>query len=142
MLYLLRPGQVVNMSRYVSMHCVYRLRMPANSHTARKQLLAITTRTSHRVHVHESQVVHFSVLRWMTSEIVFATTRSACTDGCSSSNLRNTWSARCGMELHSAGRTRTRGSCPGLFQSRPCRHQDRLNSRSVRRRMHVRLRSR
>ena len=47
-LYRLRPGQVVNMSRYavVPVHSVYRLRMLTNSHTARKQLLAISTRPS------------------------------------------------------------------------------------------------
>ena len=95
---------------------------------------------SHYVRNHESQVVHFSVVRWMTSEIAFATTRSACTDGCSSSNLRNALSARCGT--HSAECARTRGNCPGLDQSRPCRLQDRLSSHSVRRRMHVRPRSR
>ena len=94
---------------------------------------------SHYVRDHESQVVHFSVVRWMTSEIAFATTRSACTDGCSSSNLQNAWSARCGT--HSAGCARTRGSCPGLSQSRPCRHQDRLRSRSTRRHTRARLQS-
>ena len=39
-------------------------------------------------HPHDNQVIHFSDLLWMTSEIAFATTRSAWTDGCSSSNLR------------------------------------------------------
>lgn len=37
----------------------------------------------------ESHVIYCSVFRRITSEISSATTRSACTDGCSSSNLRS-----------------------------------------------------
>ena len=35
-------------------------------------------------------MIHSSDFLWITSEIAFATTRSACTDGCSSSNLPRT----------------------------------------------------
>ena len=36
---------------------------------------------------HDNQAIHFSLLLRIASEIAFATTRSACTEGCSSSNL-------------------------------------------------------